>query len=78
MNSEITGPGPTELSDEDLLRELGQLHGTRHTTLRHGSDDALSTHTRRLKDLEQEYLRRRPEREIDPSRLRDGLEAGKE
>jgi hypothetical protein len=75
VNNETTGPGPTELSDEDLFRELRRLHDTRHTTLRHGSDDALSAHTRRLNDLEREYLRRRPEREVEPARLRDGREA---
>ena len=64
-------PG-AELSDEDLLRELEQLHETRHQTLRHGSDDALQRHTERLQELEQEYLRRRPGREVDPERTRAG------
>jgi len=65
-----TGPGPGELSDEDLLRELDTLHSTRHATLRHGSDDALDAHSRRQSELEQEYLRRNPAREVDPRRLR--------
>jgi hypothetical protein len=77
VSNETTGPSPTELSEADLFRELRQLHDTRHTTLRHGSDDALRTHTDRLNDLEQEYLRRRPEREVDPARLRDEREAGR-
>jgi len=68
------GPGvsPGELGDDQLLRELGSLHDTRHTTLRHGSDDALETHTRRTRELEAEYLRRHPQREVDADRLRSG------
>lgn len=69
---ESTGPSAAELSDDDLLRELGHLHETRNTTLRHGSDDALSAHTGRQAALEEEYLRRRPGREVDPQRQRDG------
>lgn len=64
-------PAP-ELSDDDLLRELEQLHHTRMHTLRHGSDDALENSTRRINELEQEYLRRFPQREVDPERLRSG------
>lgn len=65
------GVAPQELTDEDLLRELSSLHRTRHDTLRHGSDDALAEHDRRTAELEAEYLRRFPRREVDPNRLRD-------
>src|SRR3712207_5416166 len=34
-------PG-SQLDDEDLLREMGELHRTRNDTLRHGSDRALA------------------------------------
>ena len=64
-------PGP-DLSDEDLLRELEQLHQTRTNTLRHGSDDALENSTQRTAELEQEYVHRFPNREVDPDRLRSG------
>jgi|KBSSwiStaDraftv2_1062776.scaffolds.fasta_scaffold292070_2 hypothetical protein len=64
-------PG-NELSDVDLLREMWDLHRTRHETLRHASDHALAHHTARTTELEGEYLRRFPEREIDPERLREG------
>lgn len=64
-------PAP-ELADEDLFRELEQLHQTRMHTLRHGSDDALENSTRRINELEQDYLRRFPQREVDPDRLRSG------
>jgi hypothetical protein len=58
------GVSPTELSDEDLIRELESLHRTRNDTLRHGPDDALAHHDRRTAELEREYLRRYPDREI--------------
>jgi uncharacterized protein DUF6158 len=66
------GVDPRELGDEDLLRELGHLAETRLDTLRHGSDQALAEHTRRSSELEAEYLRRFPAREVDPDRLREG------
>ena len=65
------GVAPQELTDDDLVRELASLHRTRHDTFRHGSDDALAEHDRRTAELETEYLRRFPQREVDPSRLRD-------
>lgn len=67
-----TGPAAAELGDADLQRELEHLHGTRHETFLHGSDSALTAHTRRMEALEQEYLRRNPRREVDPDRLRSG------
>ncbi len=66
------GVPSSQLTDEELLRELRTLHRTRHDTLRHGSDQALETHTERMAELEAEYLRRVPEREVDPERLRAG------
>jgi hypothetical protein len=71
----MAGVDPSSLSDDDLFRELESLHSTRTTTLRHGSDDALQAHTERSKALEEEYLRRRPAREVDPERLREGARA---
>lgn len=65
-----TGVDPVQLDVDDLLRELHSLHGTRHETFRHGSDDALENHNRRMLELETEYLRRFPRREVDPARLR--------
>ena len=69
---ELAGVPARELSDDDLLRELGSVHRTRHLTLRHGSDQALAHHTIRMAELEAEYLRRVPDREVDPRRLADG------
>jgi hypothetical protein len=67
-----TGVAALDLTDDDLLRELAEVHRTRHETLRHGSDDALDVHDERTIELESEYLRRYPEREVDPQRLRAG------
>jgi hypothetical protein len=74
MRTDDTSPAlgvpPDTLTDDELLRELSSLHSTRHETFRHGSDDALTNHSRRTDELEREYLRRYPDREIDPARTR--------
>jgi hypothetical protein len=69
---ENEGIPASALTDEDLMRELASLHRTRHETLLHGSTQALQRHSERTADLEFEYLRRRPEREVDYGRLREG------
>jgi hypothetical protein len=66
------GVPPSQLSEQDLRRELEHVHATRHETFLHGSHDALDAHGRRAAELEAEYLRRFPDREVDPGRLRDG------
>ncbi|MEU3071543.1 MULTISPECIES: DUF6158 family protein [unclassified Streptomyces] len=71
----MTGIDPVGLSDEQLIKELETLHRTRHETLLHGSLDALSTHTERSARLETEYLRRNPQRPVDPERTREGARA---
>lgn len=71
----MTGVPPGDLADGDLLRELAHLHATRHDTFRHGSGDALDHHNERTAELEAEYLRRFPDREVDPDRLRAGARA---
>jgi len=73
---EALGVDPAELSEEELFRELYMIHSTRHETLRHGPDDALANHDRRLAELEWEYLRRYPKREVDAGRLRAVRNAG--
>ncbi|MFI2714087.1 DUF6158 family protein [Micromonospora sp. NPDC018662] len=70
-DGELPGVDPTELSDEDLIREVRSLHRTRLDTLRHATDSALANHLRRTAELETEYLARHPGREVDPHRLRD-------
>jgi hypothetical protein len=77
--AQLTGPPgtgmgipPAGLSDADLYRELVHLHETRDDTFRHGSPQALAHHDERTADLEDEYLRRFPDREVDPRRMRAG------
>lgn len=71
----IDGVPADQLSDEDLRRELASVHRTRHDTFRHGSAQALAHHDQRMAELETEYLRRFPEREVDPQRLTAGARA---
>ena len=67
----MTGVVPAALSDEALERELAHLHETRHETFLHGTEDALEVHTKRMLEMEAEYLRRFPDRvQPDPKRVR--------
>jgi Family of unknown function (DUF6158) len=66
------GIAPAELTEHELQRELEQLHRTRHETFLHASVSALETHSERTAELEDEYLRRHPGREVDQQRLREG------
>jgi hypothetical protein len=68
----MTGVEPDQLDDQELIRELEAIHRTRHTTLLHGSDDALRAHNERMAELEGEYLRRHPRRSVAPGRTREG------
>lgn len=68
----MTGVPAEQLTDEALERELKHLHETRHDTFLHGSEDALHFHTKRMVALEDEYLRRNPDRVIDARRTRHG------
>ncbi len=73
LDQPSTGIDPTTLDDDDVRREMLQLHQTRHETVLHGSEDALETHTRRMLELENEYLRRFPQDAApDPARTRAG------
>ena len=66
---EKTGIPSTELAEEDLMRELAQLHKTRHEAFLHAPTQALQQHSQRTTELELEYLHRHPERQIDQRRL---------
>ncbi len=68
----MSGVSPEDLAEPDLIRELEHLHRTRHETFLHAGPDALREHTSRTSELEYEYLRRHPEREVDPARTRLG------
>jgi Family of unknown function (DUF6158) len=51
-----------ELSDAELERQGVQAHATRHWIFLHGTAEQFRTHTRRMLELEEEYLRRHPQR----------------
>jgi hypothetical protein len=56
------GVPPSQLSDAELERQGLQAHATRHWVFLHGTAEQYRTHTRRMLELEQEYLRRHPQR----------------
>jgi hypothetical protein len=68
----VSGVRPEDLTETDLIRELEHLHNTRHETFLHGAPHALNEHSNRTDELEQEYLDRHPEREVDAARTRSG------
>jgi hypothetical protein len=73
MTDRAHGVSPDQLTDDDLRRELTHLHETRHDTVLGGSESALHTHTRRMLELEQEFIRRFPDDAApDPLRTRAG------
>jgi Family of unknown function (DUF6158) len=57
-----TGIPPSDLSDEDLERELEHLHSTRRETFLSGSPEALKHHTERMLELEAAYAERFPDK----------------
>ncbi|MGP4004488.1 DUF6158 family protein [Streptomyces sp. 8N706] len=66
------GVDPSALDEPQLLKELETIHRTRHETLLYGSPDALAAHNTRMAELEGEYLRRHPERQVAAGRTREG------
>ncbi|MFB7665496.1 DUF6158 family protein [Kitasatospora sp. NPDC056138] len=69
------GIPPLALETDVLLRELSHLHRTRHETFLYGSEEALHRHTLRTGQLEDEYLRRFPLRQVTAGRTRNGARA---
>ncbi|MCW2667471.1 MAG: hypothetical protein JWN57_2433 [Frankiales bacterium] len=66
------GVPAAELSDAELERELAITHERRHETFLRGTAHALSTHTRRMFELELEYLARFPDRVSDDAQKLSG------
>lgn len=60
--TERPGVPARDLSDEDLERQGVHAHAMRHWVFLHGTADQFRTHTERMLELEQEYLRRHPQR----------------
>lgn len=61
-----------ELSDAELERQGMRAHETRHWMFLHGTAEQFRTHTRRMLELEDEYLRRHPQRTWQGSGGADG------
>jgi len=51
-----------ELADDELERQGVHAHAMRHWVFLHGTAEQFRTHTERMLELEQEYLRRHPQR----------------
>jgi Family of unknown function (DUF6158) len=62
--NDVPGSGrpAMELTDAELESQGKQLHDTRNWMFLHGSAAQFETHTRRMLELEQEYLHRYPKR----------------
>ncbi|MEU5977057.1 DUF6158 family protein [Streptomyces sp. NPDC047315] len=69
------GVAAARLGEHELIRELENIHRSRHDTLLHGSAAALAAHTARMAELEAEYLRRHPDRQVSAGRTREGARA---
>lgn len=72
------GVRPRDLEDDELRKELGSIYRTREDTFLNGTDQALEEHTKRMFELEREFLRRFP-RETKPAarRTRAGARKGR-
>ncbi|MGH2795058.1 MAG: DUF6158 family protein, partial [Actinomycetota bacterium] len=72
------GVRPKDLDDDELRKELSSIHRTREDTFLNGSEQALEEHTKRMLELEREFLRRFP-RETKPAarRTRAGARRGR-
>ena len=60
--ADYLGRPARELSDEELERQGKSAHDTRNWVFLHGTAEQFATHTARMLELEQEYLRRHPKR----------------
>ena len=58
----VVGRPASELGDEELEAQGTQAHATRNWVFLHGSAEQFSRHTRRMLELEEEYVRRFPRR----------------
>jgi uncharacterized protein DUF6158 len=52
----------SDLSDDELEQQANYAHATRNWVFHHGTTDQFRHHTERMLELEQEYLRRHPQR----------------
>lgn len=61
-NNPALGRPARELTDEELERQGKNAHETRNWVFLNGTRQQFATHTARMLELEQEYLRRHPKR----------------
>lgn len=73
--AEEHGVPARNLTDAELERQGVQAHATRHWVFLHGTAEQFRTHTHRMLELEQEYLRRHPQRTWQGSGGGDGAVA---
>ena len=66
----------SELSDEDLERELAHVHEKRHDIFLTGSADQLANNVARMRELEQAWLERFGEKTDDAEQKVQALDAG--
>lgn len=62
MSTTPPGRPVRELSDEELEHQGKHAHDTRNWVFLNGTAEQFATHTSRMLELEQEYLRRHPKR----------------
>jgi hypothetical protein len=62
MTEITTGRPAADLSDDELETQGKQLHDSRNWVFLHGTAAQFETHTKRMLELEQEYLHRHPKR----------------
>ena len=64
MNPDLPPPGRpvADLADDELEQQGKQAHDTRNWVFLHGTATQFERHTTRMLELEQEYLRRHPQR----------------
>ena len=62
LASLVTGRPASELTDTELEAQGTQAHATRNWVFLHGTAEQFARHTSRMLELEQEYLRRHPQR----------------
>lgn len=61
-DDDVLGRPASQLSDDELAAQGKQAHDTRNWVFLHGSAEQFAHHTTRMLELENEYLRRFPQR----------------
>jgi len=62
VDEDVTGRPASELTDDELEAQGTQAHATRNWVFLHGSAEQFARHTKRMLELEEEYVLRFPRR----------------